>query len=61
MNRADYEAASAEESLLIDLDAVVAIQRRGDRYTVHTLAGPVDVSRELAERVRAAWAKLPQE
>lgn len=61
MNRAEFVAGSVGESLIIDLDAVVAVQRRGDRYIVHTIAGPIDVTKELAERVRAAWDKLPQQ
>jgi hypothetical protein len=61
MNRGEFEAGSVGESLLIDLDTVVAIQRRRDDYTIYTIAGPINVSREVAERVRAAWKKPPRE
>ena len=60
MDKLEVESGSVGEMLVISLRAVVAIQRRGDEYTIHTTGGPISVSEDVAEKVRLAWDKLPQ-
>ena len=48
------------ESLVIDVESVIAIQRRGEQCVIHTTGGPIEVSEEIAHRVRLSWDKLPR-